>query len=194
MFAPAHHPATRHVAAVRKQLAVRTIFNFLGPLTNPAGARRQLLGVSDPAYLETIAGALARLGTDHALVVCGEDGIDELSTSAPTRIIEVVGGRIRRYTITPGDVGLRRVPAGAIPGGDPRENARVATTIFEGERGPARDLAVLNAGAAIYAGGRADTIEAGVREAESAVDSGRAAAALEHFVAMTHALALKMAA
>jgi anthranilate phosphoribosyltransferase len=162
-------------------------------LTNPAGARRQLLGVSDPAYLDTIAGALARLGTDHALVVCGEDGIDELSTSAPTRIVEVVGRRIRRHTITPEDVALRRVPADAIPSGDPRENARVATRIFEGERGPARDLAVLNAGAAIYAGGRADTIEGGVRAAERAVDSGRAGAALEHYVAMTHVLALGMA-
>jgi anthranilate phosphoribosyltransferase len=186
MFAPAHHPAARHVASVRRQLAVRTVFNLLGPLTNPAGASRQLIGVYDPGYLETIAGALARLGSDHALVVCGEDGIDELSTSGPTRIVELVGGQLRRCRITPEDVGLRRVPAAAIPGGDPGQNARITQEIFDGALGPARDLAVLNAGAAIYVGGCADTIESGVRAAEHAIDSGCAAAALESFVARTH--------
>ena len=192
MFAPAHHRATRHVAPVRKQLAVRTIFNFLGPLTNPAGATRQLIGVSDIAYLETVAGALARLGTEHAFVVCGEDGIDELSTSAPTRVVEVRAGKLRRRTITPEDVSLRRAPAEAILGGDPQENARVTLRILEGERGPARDLAVINAGAAIYVGGAAETLEAGVRAAERAIDSGRAAASLDRFLTMTHELALEL--
>ncbi len=107
MFAPAHHQATRYVIPVRRQLAVRTIFNFLGPLTNPAGATRQLIGVSDPAYLETMAGALARLGTEHALLVTGEDGVDELSISAPTTVVEVIGGELRRYTVTPEELSAR---------------------------------------------------------------------------------------
>ncbi len=189
MFAPAHHQATRYVVPVRRELAVRTIFNFLGPLTNPAGATRQLIGVSDPAYLETMAGALALLGTKHALLVSSEDGLDELSISAPTLVVEVVGQEIRRYTVTPEEVGLKRAPAEEIPGGDPGQNAGTARVIFAGERGAARDLAALNAGAAIYAGGGAATLEAGVRAAEKAIDEGAAAAALERFVARTRELA-----
>jgi len=189
MFAPAHHQATRFVMPVRRQLGVRTIFNFLGPLTNPAGARRQLIGVSDPAYLETMAGALALLGTDHALLVSGEDGIDELSISAPTFVVEVVGGELRRYTVVPEQVTLGRWPADAVPGGCPRQNADTVRRIFAGEAGAARDLAVLNAGAAIYAGGRAESLQAGVGAAEHTIDSGDATAALERFVARTQELA-----
>ncbi len=189
MFAPAHHQATRYVVPVRRELAVRTIFNFLGPLTNPAGATRQLVGVSDPSYVETMAGALARLATKHALLVSGQDGVDELSISAPTLVVEVVGGRLRKYTVTPEELGLGRASPDAVPGGDPRQNAEIARTIFAGERGAARDLAVLNAGAAIYAGGVAGSLEHGVREAEEAIDSGAAAAALERFVRCTHRLA-----
>jgi anthranilate phosphoribosyltransferase len=189
MFAPAHHQATRYVMPVRRQLAVRTIFNFLGPLTNPAGATRQLIGVSDPAYVETMAGALALLGTKHALLVASEDGLDEISISAPTLIVEVIGDELRRYTVSPEDVGLARAPAEDIPGGDPGENARTAQAIFVGERGAARDLAVLNAGAAIYAGGRAGSLTEGVRAAERAIDDGAAAAALERFVRRTRELA-----
>lgn len=189
MFAPAHHQATRYVIPVRRQLAVRTIFNFLGPLTNPAGATRQLIGVSDSAYLETMAGALALLGTKHALLVASEDGLDELSISAPTLVVEVIGEELRRYTVSPEDVGLERAPAEAIPGGDPEQNAQTARSIFEGERGPSRDLAALNAGAAIYAGGRATTLEEGVRAAERAIDEGLALAALERFVRRTRELA-----
>ena len=189
MFAPAHHQATRYVIPVRRQLAVRTIFNFLGPLTNPAGATRQLIGVSDSAYLETMAGALALLGTKHALLVASEDGLDELSISAPTLVVEVIGEELRRYTVSPEDVALERSPAEAIPGGDPEQNAQTARSIFEGERGPSRDLAALNAGAAIYAGGRATTLEEGVRAAERAIDEGLALAALERFVRRTRELA-----
>jgi anthranilate phosphoribosyltransferase len=189
MFAPAHHQATRYVVPVRRELAVRTIFNFLGPLTNPAGASRQLIGVSDPGYLDTMAGALALLGTKHALLVSSEDGLDELSISAPTRVVEVVGGQIRGYAVTPEEVGLARAPAEAIPGGDPSQNAQTARAIFGGERGAPRDLAALNAGAAIYAGGGAETLEAGVRAAERAIDDGAAAAALERFVQRTNELA-----
>jgi anthranilate phosphoribosyltransferase len=188
MFAPAHHQATRYVIPVRRELAVRTIFNFLGPLTNPAGAERQLIGVSDPNYLETMAGALALLDTEHALLVSGEDGVDELSISAPTIIVEVTGEGIRRYKLTPEDVGLERAVAERVPGGDPRQNADTARAIFAGEPGVPRDLAVLNAGAAIYAGGGADSLEQGVRAAERAIDEGAAQAALERFVARTHEL------
>jgi anthranilate phosphoribosyltransferase len=189
MFAPAHHQATRYVVPVRRQLGVRTIFNFLGPLTNPAGASRQLIGVSDPGYLETMAGALALLGTEHALLVSGQDGVDELSISAPTIVVEVLAGKLRRYDITPEDVALGRAPAWAIPGGDPKQNADTARRIFAGEDGVARNLAVLNAGAAIYAGGRAGSLEEGVQVAQEAIDSGAAAAMLERFVARTRELA-----
>jgi anthranilate phosphoribosyltransferase len=189
MFAPAHHQATRYVIPVRRELGVRTIFNFLGPLTNPAGATRQLIGVSDPAYLETMAGALALLGTRHALLVSGEDGVDELSISAPTRVVEVLDGELRAYTVAPEEVSLQRASADSVPGGDPQQNAIIARAILAGEPGPPRDLAVLNAGAAIYAAGAAPTLPEGVTAAERAIDSGHAAEALERFVARTHELA-----
>ena len=185
MFAPAHHQATRYVIPVRRELAVRTIFNFLGPLTNPAGATRQLIGVSDAAYLEKMAGALALLGTEHALLVSSHDGLDELSISAPTRVVEVTADGIAGYDVTPEEVGLTPAPAAAIPGGDPTENADTTRRIFAGEPGPARDLAVLNGGAAIYAGGGAPTLGDGVGAAQRAIDSGAAADALDRFVAAT---------
>jgi anthranilate phosphoribosyltransferase len=168
---------------------VRTIFNFLGPLTNPAGATRQVIGVSDPAYLETMAGALALLGTRHALLVSSQDGLDELSISGPTHVLEVQGEEVRSYEITPQDVGLPEAPAEAIPGGDPEANAETTRRIFAGADGPTRDLAALNAGAAIYAAGGAATLSEGVRRAEEAIDSGAAAEALERFVARTRELA-----
>jgi anthranilate phosphoribosyltransferase len=189
MFAPAHHQATRYVIPVRRELAVRTIFNFLGPLTNPAGATRQLIGVSDASYLEKMAGALQLLGTEHAVLVSSHDGLDELSVSAPTRVVEVTPERIHSYDVSPEEVSLARVPAEAVPGGDPAQNAETTRRIFAGEPGPARDLAVLNGGAAIYAGGAAATLADGVMAAQRAVDSGAAAGALERFVAATHRLA-----
>jgi anthranilate phosphoribosyltransferase len=189
MFAPSHHQATRYVVPVRRELGVRTIFNLLGPLTNPAGATRQLIGVADPAYLDTIAGALAQLGTDHALVVTGEDSLDELSISAPTTVVEVTRGRLHRYTVAPEDVGLGRARADEVPGGDPHANAATARRVLSGEPGGARDLSVLNAGAAIYAAGRAGSLEQGVRAAEDAIDSGAAAALLDRFVTRTRELA-----
>jgi len=195
MFAPAHHQATRYVIPVRRGLGVRTIFNFLGPLTNPAGARRQLIGVSDPAYLETMAGALALLGTDHALLVSSHDGLDELSISAPTDVLEVTGEAITRSVVVPEELGLIRAPPEAIPGGDPAENATITRRILDGQldRGDAaRGLAVLNAGAAIYAGGASDDLEAGVRAAELAIDSGAAADTLARFVTLTRELAAQV--
>jgi anthranilate phosphoribosyltransferase len=185
MFAPVHHQATRFVVPVRRELGVRTIFNFLGPLTNPAGATRQLVGVADPAFLDTIAGALAQLGVERALVVSSDDGLDEMSTGGRTQVVEVSGQSIERYGVEPGDVGLDTSNLDAVAGGTPDENAAVTRAIFAGEAGPRRDLAVLNAGAAIYACGRADSLEAGARSAEAAIDDGAAAAALERFVART---------
>jgi anthranilate phosphoribosyltransferase len=189
MFAPAHHGATRFVVPVRKELAVRTIFNFLGPLTNPAGARRQLIGVSDPAYLETIAGALARLGAEKALVVSSADGLDEMSTSGTTRVVEVDGGELSSYEVAPEDVGLARADESAVAGGPPADNARTARAIFAGERGPARDIALLNAGAAIYVSGRVGSLQEGVHAAAEAIDSGGATATLDRLVSLTNELA-----
>ena len=189
MFAPVHHQATRFVVPVRRELGVRTIFNFLGPLTNPAGATRQLVGVADPAFLDTIAGALVQLGVERALVVSSDDGLDEMSTAARTQVVEVTGQRIERYGVEASDVGLTASEPDAVAGGTPDENAAAIRAIFAGRAGPHRDVAVLNAGAAIYACGRADTLEAGVRAAEATIDDGAAAAALERFVARTGELA-----
>ncbi|MCW3011664.1 MAG: trpD [Solirubrobacterales bacterium] len=189
MFAPAHHAAMRWVMPVRRELAVRTIFNVLGPLTNPAGARRQLIGVSDPGMVEVMAQSLARLGCDRALVVSGEDGLDEMSTSAATQVVEVNGTDVRRYSVTAADAGLPEAAPGALTGGTPRENARVTRRILEGEPGPHRDIAVLNAGAAIYAAGRADDLAAGVAAAQESVDAGHAADALDRYVTLSQELA-----
>ena len=166
MFAPAHHPAMKHVVGVRKELAVRTIFNFLGPLTNPAGARRQLIGVSEPRFLDIVAGALRELGCDHALVVSSDDGLDELSVSGVTRMVELRDGAIEAHELTPEAVGLQRTPADAQAAGTPERNAGIARQVLAGDPGPERDLCVLNAAAAIYVGGGAESIEQGARRAE----------------------------
>jgi anthranilate phosphoribosyltransferase len=189
MFAPAHHQATRYVVPVRRELAVRTIFNFLGPLTNPAGARRQVIGVSDAGFIDVIAGALARLGTDRALVVSSEDGLDEMSTAAPTHVVEVNGDAIERYTVSAGDVGIAAAPEDAVAGGTPDVNARVTRAIVGGESSPHADLAYLNAGAAIYAGGRTDTLAEGVEAAREACTSGSAATTLDDYVGLSVELA-----
>ncbi len=188
MFAPAHHPATRYVMPVRRDLAVRTIFNFLGPLTNPAGATSQLIGVSDAAYLETMAGALALLGCKHALLVSSDDGLDELSISAPTRVVELRDGDLREYRVTPEEVGLACHPSQDVPGGDPAANAATTREILSGVPGAARDMAVLNAGAAIYAAGRAGTLSEGVERAQEALDGGASMSKLDAFVELTHEL------
>jgi anthranilate phosphoribosyltransferase len=187
MFAPLHHQAMRFVMPVRKALAVRTIFNFLGPLTNPAGARRQVIGVSDPEYLETIAAALGELGTERALVVSSADGLDELSVSGPTRVVELSGGGIDIYDVRPEDVGLEPAGGDAVGAGTPDENAAVLRGVLAGGNGTERSLVVLNAGAAIYVGGRADSLEAGVRAAEDSIDSGAAAGVLDRYVEWTRA-------
>jgi anthranilate phosphoribosyltransferase len=189
MFAPHHHMAMRYVVPVRKELAVRTVFNFLGPLTNPAGAERQVIGVSEPAYLETIAAALGELGGRRALVVSSVDGLDEISVSDETRCVELRDGEIDSYTVKPEDFGVERVPADAIRFGVPDENARIARNVLNGETCPERELTLANAGAAIYVGGGADSLADGVEAAREAIDSGKASSAMERYVARTQDLA-----
>src|SRR5918996_2484529 len=182
MFAPRHHSAMRYVVPVRKALGVRTIFNFLGPLTNPAGARRQVIGVSDPSMIETMAGALGELGTDRALVVSSADGLDEFSVSGATRVVELKDGRLSTYDVTPEDVGLDPATDGAVGAGTPEENARVLRGVLAGDPGTERALAVMNAAAAIYVGGRAESLREGVERAEESIDSGAAAAKLDGYL------------
>jgi anthranilate phosphoribosyltransferase len=189
MFAPLHHQATKHVVPVRKALGVRTIFNFLGPLTNPAGATRQLIGVSDPAYLELMAGALVELGCERALLVSSEDGMDEISIAAETRVVEVGPEGLDYYMISPEQVGLERAEPEAVRGGDPACNAEIVRAVLRGEQGPHRTLVVLNAGAAVLVAGRVSSLEEGVRMSEEAIDSGAAQDAVERFVARTTELA-----
>ena len=188
MFAPRHHQAMAHVVPVRRELAVRTIFNFLGPLTNPAGAGRQLLGVSDRHYQETIAEALVGLGSVQALVVSGDDGVDELSVSSQTRVIEVKGGTTEEWFATPEEFGMSPAELEEVAGGSPAENAAAVKGVLDGEPGPRRDFVLLNAGAAIYAGGRASDLERGVGAAADAVDSGGGREILERLIETTRRL------
>jgi anthranilate phosphoribosyltransferase len=174
MFAPRHHAAMKHVVPVRKELAVRTIFNFLGPLTNPAGAVRQLLGVSDRRYQETIAEALVGLGCERALVVRAEDGVDEMGLACSTRVIEVKDGGTEEWFVEPQDFGVQAAGLEEIQGGTPEENAETVRRVLEGEPGPAREVTVLNAGAAILVGGGADELSGGIVRAREAIDSGAA--------------------
>jgi anthranilate phosphoribosyltransferase len=190
MFAPMHHQATRHIIPVRRELAVRTIFNLLGPLTNPAGATRQVIGVSDPSYLEIMAGALARLGSESALIVSAEDGLDELSVSAPTRVVELRDGRIDSFTLTPEEAGLERASGASLAQGGPEENAQLTRAVLTGGTdGVERSLVVLNAGAALYVSGVAGSIQDGVRAAGDAIDSGASSELLDRYVLRTKELA-----
>jgi anthranilate phosphoribosyltransferase len=189
MFAPHHHLAMRHVIAVRRDLGVRTIFNFLGPLTNPAGATRQVIGVSDGRYIDTIAAALRGLGGTTALVVSSEDGLDEISVSGATRCVELKDGEIHSFSITPEELGIETYPGDAFSVADPARSAAVARSVMGGAAGPERALTVANAGAAIYVGGGAGSIVDGVRAAEAAIDSGAALDATERFVSYTQSAA-----
>ncbi len=189
MFAPRHHAAMKHVVPVRKELAVRTIFNFLGPLTNPAGASRQLLGVSDRRYQETVAEALVGLGCERALVVCSDDGVDEISIADRTRVVEVADGGTVEWFVTPEDLGIERSELSSIAGAEPEQNAAVVRAVLAGEAGPARDVVVLNAGAAILAAGSAHDLGAGVERAHQALDSGAAEGVLERLAPLTQELA-----
>jgi anthranilate phosphoribosyltransferase len=187
MFAPLHHPAFKHIVPVRKELGVRTIFNFLGPLTNPAGALRQVIGVSDPAKIETMAAALGELGAERALVVSSADGLDEFSVSGATRVVELRDGRLESYDVTPDQVDIELSADGAVGAGTPEQNAQVLRDVLSGKAGTERSLAVLNAGAAIYVAGRADSLADGVRAAERSIDDGAAGNVLERWIGATAA-------
>jgi anthranilate phosphoribosyltransferase len=189
MFAPRHHAAMKHVVPVRKELAVRTIFNFLGPLTNPAGASRQLLGVSDRRYQETIAEALVGLGCERAMVVRAEDGVDEIGLEGPTRVIEVRNGGTEEWFIEPESLGVPIAEIEEIGGGTPEENAEIAKRVLAGGDGPARDVVVLNAAAAIVVGGGAADLDAGVERARETIDSGAAGDVLSRLIELSGELA-----
>jgi anthranilate phosphoribosyltransferase len=189
MFAPLHHESMRHVVVVRNELAVRTVFNFVGPITNPAGATRQVIGVADYTFLDTVAGALQALGGERALVVSSEDGLDEISVSAPTRVVELREGERRHFRVAPEELGVEPAVHDALGAGTPERNAEVARAVLAGDPGPERSVTVLNAGAAIYVAGGADDLVGGVRAAEEAIDSGAALATLERYLEASRRLA-----
>ena len=185
LFAPRLHPAMAAVAGVRRELGVRTIFNLLGPLTNPASVRRQVLGVYEAHLVPTIAAVLRDLGSEHVLVVHSDDGLDELSVSAPTTVAELRHGEISVRKVTPADLGLEQSAADAVTGGDAAENARLILEVLGGREGPAMDIALANAGAAIYVGGGAASLREGVEVARRAISSGMARVRLDELIAAT---------
>jgi anthranilate phosphoribosyltransferase len=175
MFAPSYHPAMKHAMPIRRGLPIRTVFNLLGPLSSPARVRRQLLGVADPSLVAVMAGALSRLEAERAIVVHGADGTDELSLAGPNRALLVEDGETREIVIDALEVGLARAPLAALAGGDAQLNSAIALSVLGGEPGPARDVVLLNAGAALFVAGVTADIADGVRCAADAIDSGRAA-------------------
>jgi len=186
MFAPNHHPALRHVGPTRVELATRTIFNLLGPLLNPAGVRRHLVGVFARHWVEPIAEVLGNLGSERAFVVHGSDGLDEITTAGPTTVAELDNGRVRTFQVAPEDVGLHTVPPEQLCGADPAHNAAALRAVLEGTRGPYRDIAVFNAAAALVVAGLAQNLSEGVELAAKAIDSGAALARLEHLIELTN--------
>ena len=182
MFAPLYHKSMKHVANTRKQLGFRTIFNILGPLSNPAGAAYQVLGVFNPELVEMMAKVLNELGTKHAMVVHGSDGMDEISMTGPTIVAEIQDGQMRSYTISPEDYGFKPCTLSDLKGGKREENAAILKGLLQGERGPKRDMLLLNSGAALYVAGMASDIKEGIELAESVIDSGKALDILDRFV------------
>jgi anthranilate phosphoribosyltransferase len=193
MFAPRFHPAMRHAGPVRREIGIRTVFNLLGPIANPAGVRRYVLGVPSEAIGETMARALAELGVEHALVVYGTDGLDEISPSAETRTWEIRGNDVRTASLVPEDVGLARAARKEIVGGDSATNARIAREVLGGAKGGARTAVLLTAGAAAYVAGLAGSVRDGVVVAAKAIDSGAATQRLDRFVAASQRLAAEAA-
>ncbi len=189
LFAPTFHPSMRNVAGVRRELGVRTAFNLLGPLTNPAGPARQLVGVPRPELTELLARALGLLGSERAWVVHGADGLDEISTTGHTKVSECRGGKVNTFYLHPADVGLAKVPTGALAGGDAATNAAILRGVLGGAAGPARDVVLLNAGAVLLLAGRAATLREGLDQAAAAIDDGRAAATLDRLAACSQAQA-----
>lgn len=186
-FAPTFHPAMRHAAQARKDLGVRTAFNLLGPLTNPAGATRQIVGVPRPELTELIARALVLLGSTRAWVVHGADGLDELSTTGYTKVSECRNGAVQTFYVHPADYGLAKSSLDALRGGDATQNAHRLREILDGANGPTRNIVLLNAGAALFIAGRTDSVRAGIADAASAIDSGEARAVLSRLAKASHA-------
>jgi anthranilate phosphoribosyltransferase len=186
-FAPTFHPSMRHAGATRKALGVRTAFNLLGPLTNPAGASHQLVGVPRPEFTELMARSLLLLGSKRAWVVHGADGIDEISTTGYTKISECRDGSVNTFYLHPGDVGLPKAPPSSIRGGSAAENAQIIRAVLAGQRGPARDIVVMNAGAALLVAGKANALADGMALAAASIDRGDAARVLDHLVALSAA-------
>ncbi len=183
LFAPNYHSAMRNAAGARKEMGVRTVFNLLGPLTNPAGASRQLLGVYADHYVTILAEVLRQLGSEHAMIVHGADGMDELSVFAKNHVAELKNGAIREFTVDPADLGLAHTDRSSVAGGSPQENAARIKSVLEGEKGAARDIVVLNTAAALVVAGVSDTLPAGVARAQKALDSGEAAQKLADLAA-----------
>ena len=188
MFAPVFHPAMKHAAGPRREIGVRTVFNILGPLTNPAGARSQVLGVADSSLIEKMAQALSLLGCRHALVVHGEDGMDEISLSQPTTICEVRGGATSVYRVSPEDFGIRRAQHSEIEGRSPAESAAIISAVLGGEKGPSRDIVLLNTAAALVAGDRVTSLQEGIRLAGEVLDRGLAREKLRALVELSQSL------
>jgi anthranilate phosphoribosyltransferase len=182
LFAPTFHPSMRHAGPTRRELGLRTAFNLLGPLTNPARPRRQLVGVPRPELTQLLARSLQLLGSDRAWVVHGADGIDEISPTGYTKVSECRAGSVRTFYVHPSDFGLRKVPLDALAGGDATENAGIVRSVLAGDPGPRRDAVVLNAGAGLFVAGHAPSIRNGIEAAGAAIDSGRAAAVLDRLV------------
>jgi len=186
MFAPKHHSAMKHAIGPRKEMGVRTIFNVLGPLTNPAGVPNQLLGVFSKALVEPLAQVLKQLGSNHVLVVHSDDGMDEISIGASTFVAELKNGTIDSYTVQPEDFGLNRADISALAVDGAEQSLAIVRGVLAGEPGPARDIVLLNAGAAIYAADLADSLAAGIKRAAEVIDSGEAAAKLDALVALSN--------
>jgi anthranilate phosphoribosyltransferase len=193
-FAPTFHPAMRHAMPARRELGVPTVFNFLGPLTNPAGAPYQTIGVSDPAMAPRMAGVLARLGSRHALVFHGEDGLDELTTTGPSRIYEVRDGQVTEHVFDPADHGVARASIADLKGGDVEVNRRIADAILAGEKGPPRDIVVLGAAAALVAADLCDGYDSALARAAEAIDSGAARRVLASWISVSRAQAAALGA
>ncbi|MBD5513019.1 MAG: anthranilate phosphoribosyltransferase [Lachnospiraceae bacterium] len=186
LFAQGYHGAMKYVGPIRKELGIRTVFNILGPLTNPARASLQLMGVYDAALVPDMAKVLMNLGVKRGMVVYGQDKLDEISLSAPTTVCEIANGKILSYEITPEQFGFARCEKEALTGGTPEENAAITRQILQGEKGARRDAVVMNAGAALYIAGKAADIAGGIRLAEEMIDSGRAEKQLEAFIRLSY--------
>jgi len=186
LFARNLHSAMRHVGPIRAELKLRTMFNILGPLTNPAGAENQVVGVFDHTLIAPLAEVLMQLGSRHVFIVAGSDGLDEITLTGPSHVAEGRDGTVKTYDVEPGQFGLETVPAAALSGGDAPANAAILRAILSGEKGPRRDIVLLNAAPALVAGGAADSMAAGIQVAETAIDSGAALDKLERLIQRTH--------